>query len=75
MVNVKEHIINNQRVQFQFYRSGILFYKTEKGLLFEVPVTDTGTGVFNAEDKASFFMRWIRKQLEANEKGLLEMRK
>jgi len=67
--NVKEHVINDQKVKFSFYRDGILYYKTEKGLLFEVPISDTGSGCFNAEDKAMLFMRWIRKQLEANEIG------
>jgi len=69
MVNVKEHVINNQRVNFDFYRGGTLYYKTEKGLLFEVPCSDTGDGVFNREDKAILYMRWIKKQLEANEEG------
>ena len=68
MTNVKEHVTGKQKVRFQFYRSGILFYKTEKGLLFEVPITDTGTGVFKDTDKALCFMRWIRKQLETNER-------
>lgn len=69
-MNVKEHVINDQRVRFQFYRDGILYYKTEKGLLFEVPISDTGMGCFNAEDRAILFMRWIRKQLESNAEGM-----
>jgi len=69
-MKVKEHIINNQKVKFAFYRDKILYYKTEKGLLFEVPISDTGNGCFNAEDKALLFMRWIRKQIEANKEGL-----
>lgn len=67
--NVKEHVVNNQKVRFSFYRDGMLYYKTEKGLLFEVPTSDAGTACFNAEDRAILFMRWIRKQLEANEIG------
>jgi len=68
-INVKEHVDNKQKVFFKFYRSGILYYQTEKGLMFEVPVGDTGNAAFNAEDKAMLFMRWIRKQLEANVNG------
>jgi len=67
--NVKEHVVDDQKVKFSFYRDGILYYKTEKGLLFEVPASDAGTACFNAEDRAILFMRWIRKQLEANEIG------
>jgi len=69
MINVKEHIINGQKVKFEFYRNGILYYKTEKGLIFEVPCSDTGDACFNSEDRAMLFMRWIRRQLELNEEG------
>jgi len=71
-MNIKEHVMNDQKVMFSFYRDGILYYKTEKGLLFEVPISDTGTACFNAEDRAMLYMRWIRKQLEANEIGQAE---
>ena len=73
--SVKEHVVNNQKVYFSFYREGVLYYKTEKGLLFEVPISDTGSGCFNNEDRAILFMRWIRKQVEANEQGRLESQK
>jgi hypothetical protein len=69
-MNVKEHVINSQKVRFSFYRDGILYYKTDKGLLFEVPISDTGSACFNGEDRAMLYMRWIRKQLEANEEGM-----
>lgn len=72
MVNVKQHVTDGAKVRFQFYRSGTLYYETEKGLLFEVPCSDAGDAVFNSEDKAIMFMRWIRKQLEANEEGKRE---
>lgn len=72
MLNVKEHVIDNQKVHFDFYRSGILYYKTEKGLLFEVPIKEAGDACFLKEDKAILFMRYIRKQLEANEQGRIE---
>jgi len=65
-------MIKNKQVHFKFYRGKILYYETEDEFLFEVPIEDTGTGVFNATDKASFFMRWIRKQLEKNDEAKLE---
>lgn len=65
--SVKEHVRDNQKVYFQFYRSGVLYYKTELGLIFEVPVTDCGDACFNREDRAMLFMRWIRKQIETIE--------
>jgi hypothetical protein len=63
--SVKEHVNNGQRVRFKFYRAGILYYETEKGLVFEVPVSDCGDACFKDEDKAMLYMRWIRKQIEA----------
>lgn len=53
------------RVTFQFYRKQNLYYKCENGFVFPVPISDTGDGVFLPEDKGMFFMRWIRKELEA----------
>lgn len=72
MVNVKEHVNNGKRVKFKFFRNGTLYYRTERGLLFEIPSSETGDAVFKDEDKALLFMRWIRRQLEANEKGRAE---
>jgi hypothetical protein len=62
-MNIKDHI--KGVVRFQFYRDGELFYKTETGLVFPVPIADTDKGVFLAEDKAILFMRYIRKFLES----------
>jgi hypothetical protein len=33
---------------------------------FPVPISDCGDGQFNAEDKAIYFMRYIRKYKEEN---------
>lgn len=52
------------KVKFDFYRDGELWYKTENGFKFPVPIDDTGTATFNSEDKSIFFMRWIRQHLE-----------
>ena len=68
-MSVKEHVVDGKKVYFQFYRSGILYYKTESGFIFEVPVADCGDACFNREEKALLYMRWIRKQIEANAKG------
>lgn len=54
-----------ESVRFDFYRDGLLYYVTESGFRFTVPVTDTGTGTFLAADKGLFFMRWMRPQWQA----------
>ena len=69
-LNVKDHVKDNQRVHFEFFRMGTLYYKTELGLLFEVPINDIGTATMLNEDKALLYMRWIRKQIEANKQGM-----
>lgn len=60
----------NGPVKFQFYRSGVLYYKCANGFVFEVPVTDTNDAVFKDEDKGIFFMRWIRKALDQLNNGV-----
>jgi hypothetical protein len=64
MRTLKEMIINNQKVRFRFYRDGQLWYETECGFLFPVPIEDVGTATFLAEDRAILFMRYIRKQMD-----------
>jgi len=67
---IKEHV--KGLVTFEYYRDGNLFYKTESGLRFPVPVSDIGNATFMASDRAMLFMRWIRQHLEIN-KGVAVM--
>ncbi len=64
MRTVKEMIVNDQKVRFSFYRDGDLWYETECGFRFPVPIAEAGTATFAAEDRAILFMRYIRKQME-----------
>lgn len=61
-MTIKEHI--KGKVTFEKYQKGELFYKTETGLVFPVPISDCGDAAFLKEDKAMLFMRYIRKHLE-----------
>lgn len=69
MRTLKEMVTNNQKVRFRYYRDHELWYATECGFEFPVPVNDTGTGIFNAEDKAIRFMRWIRRHMAVIEEA------
>ena len=64
---IKKYI--KETAVFKYYRQGELIYEIitedDEVFMFPVPISDTGTGIFKAADKAVFFMRWIRKQLEA----------
>ena len=62
-MNTVKAMVKDKVVQFKYYRDGELFYETECGFVFPVPVSDTGYATFLAEDKALLFMRYIRKQL------------
>jgi len=71
MVTLKSLVSDNKLVHFKFFRKGELWYTTEDGFEFAVPVSDTGDGTFLASDRAMIFMRYIRKQLEVNAEGKL----
>jgi hypothetical protein len=58
-----KELVKGKKVRFKYYRDGELWYETEDGFEFPVPITDTGTGVFRAEDGAIQYMRWIRMHL------------
>ena len=56
-------------VKFAYFRDGSLWYTTEDGWVFPVPVSDTmnaqgGSPTFNSEEKGIILMRWLRKAME-----------
>lgn len=61
MNSIKDMVKDNKQVTFAFYREGELWYKTECGFQFPVPINDVGTAAMLNQDKAILFMRWIRK--------------
>jgi hypothetical protein len=46
-----------------------LWYKTDSGFQFPIPLSDTEGAEFPSEDKALVYMRWIRKRIEVLNKG------
>jgi len=62
-MSIKEMVAKGRKVSFSHYKLGELWYRTETGFQFPVPVSDCGDGTFLAEDKAILFMRYIRKHL------------
>lgn len=63
MPNIKDCVKGT--VKFLYYRAGELYYQCDNGFVFRVPIDDTGTAAFKAEDKSMLFMRWIRKEIES----------
>lgn len=57
-------IVKDQNAHFVFYRDRALFYETDNGFQFPVPIEDAGSATFNKEEKAIILMRYIRKHLK-----------
>ena len=75
MVSIKEMVCSGRKVRFTHFKAGDLWYVTETGFAFPVPVNDPaeiGDATFQAEDKALLFMRYIRKHIEMLEKARAE---
>lgn len=70
-ISIKEMVSGGKKVHFVRYQKKELWYSTEDGFEFPVPIEDCGDGAFNSEDKALIFMRWIRVHLENIEAGKL----
>ena len=62
-MNVKDMVSGNKQVNFTRYKDGELWYVTEDGFEFPVPIADIGNATFLARDKALLFMRYIRAHL------------
>lgn len=66
LLNLKD-LVKDKKVYFEYYHDKKLWYRTENNeLVFPVDIEDTGIGYFKPEDKAIYFMRWIRRQLESD---------
>lgn len=68
-MTIKE-IVKDNIVRFGYYRKGIMYYYVQVGMSykdvfeFPVPLADMGDATLNAEDKAIYFMRYIRQALD-----------
>jgi len=67
---ILEHVNQGQKVTFQYFRDNEFWYKTDKGLMFPIPLAEAqaGRATFLASDKAIYYMRWIKKYIEACKK-------
>lgn len=57
-------MVKDKQVTFMYYKDMNLWYVTECGFDFPVPIEDVGTATMLAKDKAILFMRYIRKHLD-----------
>lgn len=63
-MTVAEIVKHSAKTNFSFYRDSNLWYKTDNGYEFPVPISDIGSATFLAQDKTILFMRYIRKHVE-----------
>lgn len=63
-----DHVRPPAQVHFDFYREGQLWYVTDSGFKFPVPIADAGSACFLKNDKAILFMRYIRAHMLELEK-------
>lgn len=65
-MNIKD-IVKGQNAHFRYFRDGALYYETDNGFQFPVPIDDAGSATLNAQEKAILLMRYIRKHLARTE--------
>ncbi len=66
-MNILE-LIKDNKAHFVSYKEGFFIYRVND-FEFPVPLSDIGGATLLAEDKAIFFMRWIRKHINEKEKA------
>lgn len=69
-MNIKDMVSGGKLATFINYRHKELWYKTECGFEFPVPIEDVGDATFNATEKAMLLMRYIRKHIETIKSGM-----
>ena len=64
MATINEMVANDRTVRFTHYKNGELWYVTETGFSFPVPIADVGDTAFPAVDRALLYMSYIRRHLQ-----------
>lgn len=62
MISLNSLLTPTQRVKFDYFRDGNLWYSTINGFQFPVPVNTTSGTIYKATDKAENFKYWIKKE-------------
>lgn len=71
MKTIKDYVSGDKVVTFLYYKDYDLYYTTDCGLIFKVPIEDCGEAPFNATERAMLMMRYIRKHLEQLKSAIL----
>lgn len=71
MTSIKD-IVKGNNAHFVYFRDRALFYETDDGFQFPIPIDEAGSATFNAEEKAILLMRYIRKHMAETKKARAE---
>jgi len=74
-LDIKDMVGGDKKVKFLYYKDSELWYVTQTGFEFPVPISDAVGATFNAEDKAIYLMRWIRSHIKNIENSKAEQNK
>ena len=74
-IDIKKAVYNDRKVTFAYFRDNALWYKTEEGQVFPVPLSDTGGATFNYQEKAILLMRYMRKFNDSIDESFYESRR
>jgi hypothetical protein len=55
---------------FEYYRDYAMWFRTETGMLFPVPVKDLDTCHILKTEKSMVFMKWIRKHIASQTEAM-----
>lgn len=69
IMDIKSLYRTQERVTFTHFANGEFWYQTASGFAFPVPLQDIGTATMLASDKATLFVRYIRKHLATLEQA------
>jgi len=68
-VKLTDLVRDNKKVRFAYFRDKEFWYRHENGLMFPIALSEVDNPAsrvtLNAEDKAIYFMRWIKKYIES----------
>lgn len=71
-MDIKQLYKTQEQVTFTHFVDGEFWYRTADGFAFPVPLADIGNATLLASDKATLFVRYIRKHLAMLEQARLE---
>lgn len=71
-MDIKQLYKTQENVSFTHFANGEFWYQTAGGFAFPVPLEDIGNATLLASDKATLFVRYIRKHLAMLELSRLE---